>query len=53
MQLWGHSNDHVIEVRVEISTFWDIVTEWGVIMITGQEIVGVVDQTWGEVEDLG
>jgi len=53
MQLWGHSNNHVIEIRVEISTFWNIVTEWGVIMITGQEIVGVVDQTWGEGEDLG
>lgn len=53
MQLWGHSNDHVIVVWVEVSTLWNIVTEWGVVMVTGQKIVGVVDQTWGEGEDLG
>ena len=53
MQLWGHSNDHVIVVWVEISTFWNIVTEWGVVVIPGQKIVGVVDQTWGEGKNLG
>jgi len=53
MQLWGHSNDHVIVVRVEVSTFWDIVTEWRVVVVTGQQVVRVVDQTWREGKDLG
>jgi hypothetical protein len=53
MELRRHSNDHVIVVWVEISTLWDIKTEWWVIVITGQEVVRVVDQTWGVGQDLG
>jgi len=46
MQLWGHSNDHVIVVWVEVSTFWDIKTEWWVVMVTSQKVVRVVDEPW-------
>lgn len=53
MELWGHSNDHVIVVWVVVSTLWHIKTEWWVIMVTGKEVVRVVDQTWGMGKSLG
>jgi len=53
MELWGHSNDHVIVVWVVVSSLWHIKTEWWVVMVTGQEVVGVVDQSWGVGKSLG
>jgi len=53
MELWRHSDNHMIVVWVEVSTLWNVKTEWWVIVITGQEIVGVVDQTWGVRQSLG
>ena len=47
MELLRHSNNHVVVVWVEMSSLWDIETEWWVVVVTGQEIVGVVDKTWG------
>lgn len=47
VQLWRHSNNHMIVVRVEMSTLWNIETERWVVVVTGQEVVRVVDQTWG------
>lgn len=46
MKLRRHSNNHMIEVRIVISTFWDIKTEWGVIMITSHEVIWIVNKTW-------
>jgi hypothetical protein len=46
MELWGHSNDHVIVVWVVVSALWHIKTEWWVVVVTGQEVVRVVDETW-------
>jgi len=45
MELWGHSNDHVIVVWVEVSTLWNIKTEWWVVVVSGKQVVWVVDQT--------
>lgn len=53
MQLWGHSNNHVIVVWVEVSTLWDIKTERWVVMITGQQIVRIVDEPWVVSVGLG
>lgn len=36
MELRRHSNNHVIEVWIEVSTFWDVKTERWVIVITSQ-----------------
>jgi len=46
MELRRHGNNHMIIVWVEVSTFWDIKTERWIVMITGQKIVRIVDQTW-------
>jgi len=53
MELWGHSNDHVIVVWVVVSTLWHIKTEWWVVMVTGKEVIRVVDQTWRVGKSLG
>jgi len=52
MQLRRHSNNHVIVVRVEMSTLGDVSTEGRVIVIAGEQVVGVVDQTGGMGEGL-
>jgi len=53
MELRRHGDNHVIEVGVEVSTFGDIKTERRGVMVTSQQVVGVVDQTWGVSSDLG
>jgi len=53
MKLWGHSNDHVIVVWVEISTFWDIKTERRIVVISSHQVVRVVDETWRVRKSLG
>lgn len=53
MQLWGHGNNHVVEVWVEMSSLWNIESERWTVMITGQEIVRVVDETWVMRKSLG
>jgi hypothetical protein len=53
MKLWGHSNDHVIVVWVEISTFWDIKTERWIVVISSHQVVRVVDETWRVRKSLG
>lgn len=47
MQLRRHGNNHVIVVRVEVSTFRDVSSERRVIVISGKQVVRVVDQTRG------
>jgi len=39
VQLRGHCNDHMVEVGIEVSSFWDIETEWWVVVVTGEQIV--------------
>ena len=46
VQLGRHCNDHVIEVRIEKSTFRNIQTKWWVVVITSHQIVRVVLQPW-------
>lgn len=46
MELRRHSNNHVIKVWIEISTFWYIKTEWWIVVISSQKIIWIVDQTW-------
>ena len=46
VQLWRHSNNHVIKIGIEESTFWNIMTERWVVMEPSQNVIGVVDETW-------
>lgn len=48
IKLSGHTNDHVIIVRVEVFTLGDIDTIRGLVVITGQDVEDVVDTTWSE-----
>mmetsp|Transcript_30226 Transcript_30226/g.40176 ORF Transcript_30226/g.40176 Transcript_30226/m.40176 type:complete len:346 (-) Transcript_30226:171-1208(-) len=45
MELRGHGDDHVIVVRVEVATLGDIETEGRRVVVAGQQVVGVVDET--------
>tara|TARA_B110000305_G_C19310800_1_gene573888 strand:+ start:78 stop:512 length:435 start_codon:yes stop_codon:yes gene_type:complete len=45
MKLRRHSNNHVIVVWVEMSTLWDVETEWRIVVVSSQQIVWIVDQT--------
>ena len=53
MELWGHSNNHVIEVGVEITTFWHVETKWRIIVVACQQVVGIVRETGRHLTDLG
>ena len=44
VQLWRHGDNHVIEVGIEVTTFWNVVTERGFVMETSQQVVSVVGQ---------
>jgi len=46
MELWRHSNDHVIVVWVEMSSLWNIKTEWRIVMISSHQVIRIVDETW-------
>lgn len=46
MELWWHSNNHVIEVWVEVATLWDIMTNWGIVVEASEQVVWVVNVTW-------
>lgn len=46
MELRGHGDDHMIVVRVEVTTFRHIEAERRRVMIASQQVIGVVDQTW-------
>jgi hypothetical protein len=45
VELGWHGNDHVIVVRVEITALWYIKTEWWSIVISSQQVVGIVSKT--------
>ena len=45
VELWRHSDDHVIVVWVEVTTLRHIKTERRRVVVTGEKVVGVVDET--------
>ncbi len=45
VQLRRHSDDHVIEVGIEVSAFWNIMAEGRVVMEPSHDVVGIVDKT--------
>ena len=63
VELWWHCNDHVVEVWVEVSSLWHIESERWVIVVPGQQVVWVVDQSrvvggglgqiWGPHAEVG
>merc|ERR1719230_1826221 len=46
MELWRHGNNHVIVVWVEVSTLWNVETEWWVVVVSSQQVVWIVDESW-------
>lgn len=46
MELWWHSNNHVIKVWVVESALWNIESERWVVVVTGQQVVWVINETW-------
>lgn len=44
VQLWRHGDNHVIEVGIEVTTFWNVVAEGGFVVETSQQVVSVVGQ---------
>lgn len=52
IELLGHTNNHVIEVWVEMFSLGDISSEWSLIVISGGDIVDIVNTTWSH-SDLG
>merc|ERR1712113_668129 len=53
MKLRRHSDDHVIVVWVEVSTFWHIKTEWSIVVVASKQIVWIVGDTWLHGSSLG
>jgi hypothetical protein len=48
IKLSGHTNDHMIIVRVEVFTLGDIDTKRRLIVVTGQDVEDIVDATRSE-----
>lgn len=53
MELSRHTGDHVIEVRVEISSLRNVDTERRVVVVAGHQVVSVVDDTGAMGLSLG
>lgn len=45
VKLGRHGNNHVIVVRVEITTFRNIMTEWSSVVVSCQQVVRIVGKT--------
>ena len=45
VKLGRHSNNHVIVVGVEITTFGNIMTEWSSVVVSCQQVVRIVGET--------
>ena len=52
MELSGHTDDHVVEVRVEVFALGDVDTIWGFEVVASHDVVDVVDSS-GSHSDLG
>jgi hypothetical protein len=46
MELRGHGNDHMIVVGIEVAALGNVETEGSVVVVTCQQVVRVVNQTW-------
>jgi hypothetical protein len=46
VKLWRHGDNHMIVVWVEMSTLWNVKTEWRIVVIPSQKVVWIVDETW-------
>jgi hypothetical protein len=53
MELRRHSNDHVIEVGVEVSALRNVETERCVVVVTSEQVVRVGAETWRHSGHLG
>lgn len=53
VKLRRHSNNHMIEVGVEVSALRDIETERSVVVVTSQQVVRIGAETWGHSGYLG
>lgn len=52
VKLLGHTNDHVIEIWVEVFSLGDISSEWSLIVVSSGDVIDVVNTTWSH-SDLG
>lgn len=52
IELTGHTNNHMIKVGVEVLALGDIQTLGRLVVVTGQDVVDVVESS-GSVTDLG
>ena len=53
VELRRHGDDHVIVVGVEVAALGNVETEGGVVVVTCQQVVRVVNQTWLMSVSLG
>jgi len=53
MELGGHGDNHVIVVGVEVTTLRDIKSERRGVMVTSEQVVGVVGKTGTHLTNLG
>jgi hypothetical protein len=53
VELRGHGDDHVIIVGVEVAALGNVETEGSVVVVTCQQVVRVVNQTWLMSVSLG
>ena len=44
----GHTNDHVIEIGIEVLSLRDINTIGGLVVIASEDVVDVVDSSWSK-----
>jgi len=53
VELRGHSDDHVIVVRVEVPALRDVESEGRAVVVAGQEVIRVVDVSRAVGDSLG
>lgn len=46
VQLWRHGNNHVIKIWIEVSSFGNVKTEWRIVVVTCEQVVGIVNESW-------
>lgn len=46
VQLSGHTNNHVVKVRIKVFTLGDVHSVGGFEMVASHDVVNVVDSSW-------
>lgn len=46
MKLWGHTDNHVVKVRVEVFSFGYIKSKRWVVVESSHDVINEVDQSW-------